>query len=213
MCLVWSYPLPTHTQKLVLLALADNANDEGLCWPGLETIADKCCLSRQGVIDQIKNLQESNLLDVTNGGGRWSNKYQFNLDKLAKPPVNAVDPNHHLTIKEPSIKEGEFFSKETIGDQNKPELPAKPWNPTPEMLRLGRLFSRRPTTRWDAKELKAYKSISGQINEDDFQKLEAFYAADWPASKDYRIRDLGTLLNNWNKALDRARQFKSPTCF
>jgi hypothetical protein len=41
MTLAWQVALK-HGDKLVLLALADNANDEGLCWPSIATIGRKC---------------------------------------------------------------------------------------------------------------------------------------------------------------------------
>lgn len=55
MSLVWALDLP-DSQKIVLLALADNANDEGVCWPSMATIAKKCSKSDrtvQGVIKQL----------------------------------------------------------------------------------------------------------------------------------------------------------------
>lgn len=55
MSAVWSIDLP-DSQKIVLLALADNANDEGVCWPSMATIAKKCSKGTrtvQGVIKQL----------------------------------------------------------------------------------------------------------------------------------------------------------------
>jgi len=31
------------TQKAVLISLADQANDDGVCWPAVGTIATRCC--------------------------------------------------------------------------------------------------------------------------------------------------------------------------
>lgn len=91
-------------------------------------------------------------------------------------------------------------------------IPEKGWNPTPEQLRLGRLFSRKPTTRWSATELKAWKKI-GSVDEGDLELLERYYEANLPETKDFRRRDLSTLLNNFAGELDRARKFKEPTCY
>ncbi|MBK6707558.1 MAG: helix-turn-helix domain-containing protein [Sphingomonadales bacterium] len=38
MTVVWELDLP-DSEKLALLALADNANDEGYCWPSMATLA------------------------------------------------------------------------------------------------------------------------------------------------------------------------------
>jgi hypothetical protein len=83
------------------------------------------------------------------------------------------------------------------------------WSPTPLQLRLGKLFKRKETTRWDAREEKAVKSLGSPL-EDDLRLLEAYYGANIPKDQDYRRHDLITLLNNFNGEVDRARKFKPP---
>ncbi|MEX5485872.1 helix-turn-helix domain-containing protein [Proteus mirabilis] len=48
-------------QKMVLLKLADNANDKGECFPSYETIARHCEISRQSAINHIKSLCKKGL--------------------------------------------------------------------------------------------------------------------------------------------------------
>lgn len=55
MAAVWLVKLP-DSEKLVLLALADCANDEGGCWPSMATLADKCSKSDRTVQASIKSL-------------------------------------------------------------------------------------------------------------------------------------------------------------
>jgi Helix-turn-helix domain len=56
--MVWAWAQDiTTTETLVLLALADRANDEGLCWPGQEGLASKCKLTRETVNRNIKRLE------------------------------------------------------------------------------------------------------------------------------------------------------------
>jgi helix-turn-helix protein len=57
MSAVWEVNLPA-TEKLVLLALADNANDEGHCWPSAMTIARKCGQGERTVRRAIQSLIE-----------------------------------------------------------------------------------------------------------------------------------------------------------
>lgn len=58
MSLVWSLELP-DSQKIVLLALADCANDEGHCWPSMATLAKKCSKGERTVQGVIKELVEA----------------------------------------------------------------------------------------------------------------------------------------------------------
>lgn len=53
---VWNCQLPA-AEKLVLLALADNANDEGNCWPSIATISrktGKCARAVQAAISALE---------------------------------------------------------------------------------------------------------------------------------------------------------------
>jgi len=74
MTLVWETPMENHTEKLVALAIADNANDAGVCWPSVPTIARKCDLTEQGVQNRLKSLQKSGWLKVERKPGQ-SNTY------------------------------------------------------------------------------------------------------------------------------------------
>jgi DNA-binding transcriptional MocR family regulator len=52
MSLVWQTGLPT-TDKIVLLALADCANEACECWPSIAHLAKKCSLSERSVYQAI----------------------------------------------------------------------------------------------------------------------------------------------------------------
>lgn len=52
------WPLPmSPTQKAVLISLADQANDHGVCWPSIDTISARTCLGRRAVINAIADLE------------------------------------------------------------------------------------------------------------------------------------------------------------
>lgn len=68
---VWSSQLPESvsknkrsTVKIVLLKLADNANDNGKCWPSIPRIAHETELSERSVIRALDDLKDSNLIHV-----------------------------------------------------------------------------------------------------------------------------------------------------
>jgi len=68
MALCWPLKMPP-TPKSVLISLADNANDQGFCWPSISTICDRTCFSKRAVIDAIAWLEQQGILaaDRTNG--------------------------------------------------------------------------------------------------------------------------------------------------
>lgn len=73
------------TQKLILIKLADNANDDGQCFPSHRHIADQCQCTRRTVINAIKALEEQGLLTIEerrdfNSGQQKSNIYHLHLD-------------------------------------------------------------------------------------------------------------------------------------
>ncbi|SYF98417.1 replication protein [Klebsiella pneumoniae] len=85
-------------RKLVLIKLADNANDSGECWPSYKHIADHCECSKSAVRDHIDALISMGLLvkenrpGVKNGKGNASNLYCMNLDNPMPPKSIAPKP-------------------------------------------------------------------------------------------------------------------------
>ena len=69
----------TSTQKLIMIALSDNANDDGVCYPKIETIMKKTSLGSTAVVSNLSKLEEKNVLQKTfrakKKGGRYSNIY------------------------------------------------------------------------------------------------------------------------------------------
>lgn len=55
MTLVWALELP-DSEKIVLLALADCANDEGHCWPGMKSLVKKCSKTDRTIQGAIQSL-------------------------------------------------------------------------------------------------------------------------------------------------------------
>ncbi|QSI15311.1 helix-turn-helix domain-containing protein [Klebsiella quasipneumoniae] len=85
-------------RKLVLIKLADNANDSGECWPSYKHIADHCECSKSAVRYHIDALISMGLLvkenrpGVKNGKGNASNLYCMNLDNPMPPKSIAPMP-------------------------------------------------------------------------------------------------------------------------
>ena len=85
---VWSIDL-LDSQKIVLLALADCANDEGQCWPSMATLAKKCSKSERTVQGVIKQLVDVGHLSREEIVGRGC-KYVVHPVKIA--PADASPP-------------------------------------------------------------------------------------------------------------------------
>lgn len=58
------------TQKAVLISFADNANDEGYCWPSIPAICERTCLGRTAVIEAIRWLESQELVVADRSNGR-----------------------------------------------------------------------------------------------------------------------------------------------
>ena len=116
---VWDTPCRTHTQKLVLIALADNSNDQRICWPSIDYLAKRCDLSRQGVMNQIESLIAAGILKVKKSDGR------VNVYELFPEPVNAVDQSTPLTPPVHAVKDQSTPSKKPVNavDPNHKEPP------------------------------------------------------------------------------------------
>lgn len=74
-------------RKLVLIKLADNANDMGECWPSYQHVADQCEISKRSVMNHINTLCGAGLLrkEIRKGGpkGNSSNVYYLTLSGAA----------------------------------------------------------------------------------------------------------------------------------
>lgn len=119
--------------KLVLLALADYANDDNVSYPSLTTLQKKCSSARSTISRGLKFLIEESYIskvDLSEYAGKKYNKsqncYKLNIDGSSKTELvakryqyqNATisssktipelvakrSPNHHTTINKPSIK-------------------------------------------------------------------------------------------------------------
>jgi len=89
MSLVWEHAPYSEGSLLVLLALADWADDNGIAWPSVPALAKKARLKPRRTQYVIRKLQSDGFVDIEDGGGRnKQHRYSLNLDKL-KGAINA----------------------------------------------------------------------------------------------------------------------------
>ena len=92
----WQNGPSNKTELLVLLALADNADDQGRCWPSYQTIAEKSRVSRRHAIRIINKLCNDDYLEKKKRmkkGEQTSNMYLINTKKICSDNVSLVTNN------------------------------------------------------------------------------------------------------------------------
>jgi DNA-binding transcriptional ArsR family regulator len=80
MTLAWKTEMPSG-RKLVLLALCDNANQQGECYPSIEVIAHKCSMGQRTVQQHISDLEAAGMLARHFRRGR-STVYRLDVRKF-----------------------------------------------------------------------------------------------------------------------------------
>lgn len=89
MSLCWPLQGMSGPQKAVLISLADNANDEGVCWPSVARIAERTCLGERTVQSAIKWLGVSGILSFRERMGRST---MYTLTPAAYAPPQEMRP-------------------------------------------------------------------------------------------------------------------------
>ena len=136
-----------HTHKFVLVALCDNANDQGECYPSISMLCEKTSLSDRAVQKSISYLVEAKYIkrDIRNGRSTYyyindprtwftpeecspPNVVHPTPEPRSPPPPNVVhptpEPRSPITINEPSIESSGNHQGVTLPDW----LPPDDWN-------------------------------------------------------------------------------------
>lgn len=77
-------------QKLVVVALADRADQDGVCWPSVDELCRRTCQSKSSVLRHLRALEERGVLAIQTRrdrlpDGRWvqrTNVYRLNLPDI-----------------------------------------------------------------------------------------------------------------------------------
>lgn len=95
MSAAWDMDLPMG-QKMLLLALCDHANDDGVCYPSQEKLAQKCSMGERTVISHIQWLERHGIVSRErrqNTQRRKSDLYQITLSNYTPEPANSAPAN------------------------------------------------------------------------------------------------------------------------
>lgn len=116
--MTWAFSVRglTSTEKVVLLALADYSNDDGECWPGQVSLAEKCDVSERTIRNTLNSLNEKGRVAIESrrrpDGYKTSNRYLLAMEispaaSAAKPISPAGSGNSHrqtVAGQEPSVE-------------------------------------------------------------------------------------------------------------
>ncbi|MFF6481231.1 helix-turn-helix domain-containing protein [Pseudomonas aeruginosa] len=90
----WPLQGMSPAQKAVLISLADQANDQGVCWPAVDSIAMRCCLSKRAVQQAIKWLRGAGIVSVEERQGRST---MYSVTPAAYAPPQEMHPRRKCT--------------------------------------------------------------------------------------------------------------------
>jgi hypothetical protein len=85
---IWEHSKQKSTKLLLLLALADACNDEGVCWPGHKYLAQKCRLSEDRTSAILKELKDAGEIEIAVHQGYQTTSGNTNRYYMAKYRVS-----------------------------------------------------------------------------------------------------------------------------
>lgn len=95
---------------MVLLALCDNASDQGECYPSISCISERCSMSERGVRNHINFLIEKGYLNKQERKGRSNLFFISDPCTWCSPaphaPLHPMQGGLHLTTKTPAPRAG-----------------------------------------------------------------------------------------------------------
>lgn len=106
-------------QRLMMLALADNANDQGVCWPSVATLARKASVVERTARRTLTTLEAEGWVAVTASPGKL-NVYRLNLERL--------DPGDGSLSGQPPMPTGPRTPTSGVAEPT----PLTPTSPTPD---------------------------------------------------------------------------------
>jgi len=217
---VWMEDDHTRIVWLALLAMADRNGEVQASIPGLANIARVPIEGCRAAIarflspdpDSRSKIDDGRRLSEIKGGWFLVNHPEYrelasDEDRKHKAAIrqqrfrdsNARNKTVTLPSRQIPQADAEADTKEEKTSSKKEQVLCE------EQIRLGKLFNRRPTTRWSELEIKLWKAIT-PIHPDDISKVERFFKT--PGS--FHRKQLATLLANWNGEVDLANGNTSP---
>lgn len=134
--MTWAFGLPLEPRaKIALLAIADNACDEGIAWPAKDTIAKKSSQSRATVGRRLKSLEALGVLATVaryrEDGTQTTDEIRLNLAVTAEDVMRKMhDAGEQNEAETDEDIDGAEPTKEQGGGYQPDTLPSHCGNPT-----------------------------------------------------------------------------------
>lgn len=217
------------TAKIVLLAIADNADDFGEnSYQSFETLATKASVDRRSVMRVVRALVSNGFLRVAGLSVYGTNNYSICLDKLGTPPTKRAKTGRPKSGDSGALPLPDGDSEEKTSDSGNesddPSSPESSSNPSTNHQEEG---GRNPL-------FELYENNIGSITSkiaDDIEAAEKKYSFDWTvdaimlAGKNHarHFNYCLSVLDRWKRegkaeraaakvpaAVDRSKYTKSP---
>ncbi len=144
--------------KLVLVKLADNANDDGVCYPSYKRIAIQCEVSRPTAISHVKKLEAMKYLSIRER--KTENGNATNVYILHPENWEEVEPFTSKPALPPLVNE--------LNQPSKPALPplVNELNPEPSIEPSDNHHIKKTTQKSESEMLLEQFGITGQLAKD-----------------------------------------------
>lgn len=160
---VWAHSKHGGTELLMLLAIADFADEHGSAYPSVSTLAARCRMSDRNANHLLAKLAANGELEIQrNAGPRGTNRYCIVLPD-AKGVKRTSPPNSRKPLKpaSPPTPEAHFTpeARDTLkpvaeGGEARSRKPLKPASPEPSLNRQEPSIGRAPRRESDPVEQK-----------------------------------------------------------
>jgi hypothetical protein len=120
MDLSWPLVMPP-SPKVVLVALADQADESGTCWPAIPSLCQRTSLGRTAVIEAVKWLEARGAINVSREGR--CNRYVVTPDRFdssasrtdpASAPVRQADQSARRTVRQPDVDQSASRTDQSV---------------------------------------------------------------------------------------------------
>lgn len=195
----WEIDLPPAL-KLVLLKLADRANDDGECWPGQDSIAKACGVGARTLVRHIATLEQMGLIRTEHryggDGRRDTNMYVLSLSANLAHGLSAKSCTNHvptvaLTLNEEPTLEPTDATTKVAAPADEPEQIA------PEAVRFDGVIWAVDDAVFDS-WIKAYANGLTHQDTEDWIEAELAKASVWlQANPRKRKKNYLRFLTGW----------------